>query len=469
VFRNPAVRKLARDSVAARHPGDPGFLETPAGRAELEAETPPPVGTGTLTKALGDLEVAIEVVDLWLEDGRIAGAAHARGTKGDIGFRVSVSLHATLTIADGRLQFASVEVGQPLGHASWDPTGGVLPPVTVDVATLSLMPLFSGVTAFLLAAAMTEMRDRLATEGLGAGKPVSEEEPKLPDGMRLETVAVSGDALTIMGSWLVPIDDPRPFAETARFVSERESRIAGPEMPGSVPVACRPILGILMNSTGSNSRTFGYTRRPLESAVKVRREARDLPLPVTAHPCTLPVVDGSPATAGLHHPPPATAYTLATGDLAVTAQVWSRVPPLDGTIEERTFTIRVEETEDGYTLHVPPESASVRLVLTSAVTDARGVVHRLYENAPVDDELVRYDGAMAEFRDWCATTHRDLAVGRHPLEVGPFPDPAQILDAIQNAIRTGDAGVADVISSLIERQGPPAIDALLVPSKLPHV
>ncbi|GAA2227202.1 hypothetical protein GCM10010232_11020 [Streptomyces amakusaensis] len=479
--RNPAVRAMVRSMVADRHyaeyigkaatPEDEKkgarllgeYLDSEAGRQELAANTPPPVGTGALVRHVpnvpdpfSDFDVLIDRIELSLGDGRINGELHAHGEVNNFGLRARVGISAVPVVSQNRVELSDFQVGEPDVDVSL--------PFVLEWASGILTDILAGPIAgvlapILLSAVANEIADSLLTaEHLSLDpEELAEQGPSLaglPRGMSFSTLTVTPALMRLDGYWTVYVEDPRPFFPdvhiTGRLTQEEEPEALA---TGQVWLECRPIIGVVMavDRPTAGSVSFEYDRHTLHATVELALSPRYVPGPFTYSPWTLRV--GYRDTYGYRDAVGGgETYPLEPGVLEVTSLVWLPEPPLHGTVEQRTFPVTVRGDHQRLELDLPAEAANVVLFLETEVTDGLGRSWKPTGSLDVQNLTVDLGSAFADYQKECAGTRRTLRVGRKA-SLKDMVTRESLAEAVQHAIRVGDPALVAQVESIGVRHG----------------
>jgi len=501
-IRNPAVRKLALDTLSdrlrpgfvqqayAKHGGPGGpteadkqdgqklledYLKTPQGLTDIANETPSPTGNGKLRKHISkvpdpfsDFDIEIPELDLWLGNNRIEGKARATGEVNGFGFTANLRFRARpvlITQPSLAIEMHDLQIDDPDIDIS-------LPP-WLEWAFGFLVsaiggPVWGAVVGFLLSSIISSLVEAFIPSNLGSQVPEQEAKklPRLPPGVRLKELSVVPEFLAIMGEWVALIDDPRPFWAHMKIGYDVVSEPVGISRPGEAWFTCLGELGVVMDSNPQFGTRFEYTHQSWKSRVRAAIEATAVPLPLTRFPWTIAV--GYRSMAQYHFPVITTSpQPLVAGQLTFTSDVWRPEPPLKGHLANQTFTIDVQRGDDDtFTLSVPPAAGCVLIQLETKVIDAAGETWNLAAQIDVANETVTFGADFDEFRQHCGGRRRNRFLVKEPSVLDKIWNPPDVYaKVVQEAIRTEQPAITSGIASLLEDVGGDAFQLILAPSQ----
>lgn len=451
------------------------YLETTKGLNDLANETPSPIGHGMLRKRVSpvpdpfsDFDAEIPELELWLGQDRIEGRAVARGEVNGFGFNANIRFRARPVLVQEpivSIEMHDVEIDDPdlsISLPWWlEWSVGIL-------AGRIAGPLIGVVVGFLLSSILSSLGEALIPSNLEDKVEPLEPEPvpNLPPGATLTQLSAIPDHIAMLGSWHIYLDDPRPFYPRVRIVDNVERAVAGEPRENTAWFSCLGVLGIAADASPETGNAFQYTYQSWRSRVTVAIDSFAVPLPFTPFPWTISI--GYRSTEKYQFPIiPSTVQPLVAGPLVVTADVWHPEPPLKGSVMTQQFTINVQrETENQFTLEVPPEAGCILISVETKVIDANGVTWELSHMFDVPNETVTFGDDFHRFIQECESGRRVWQLVKEPSLLERLWNPPNVYArAAQAAIRTEQPAVTLEIGSILEAYGhEEAYNLLLAPS-----
>lgn len=501
--RNPALRRLAREMLAERmldgfirdafaQRGGTGpitdadkengrklfddFLKTPQGIKDLANETPAPAGTGKLRKRVkkvpdpfSDFDIEIPELNLWLGNDRIEGFSRAEGKVNGFGMKVSARFRARPVLVsqpEPSIELHDIEIDEPeieIDLPFWLEFGlGTL-------VTMFAGPVYGVIVAFIFSSVLASLAEMLVPSDLGSKVPPPDAESlgTLPPGVTLTELHTVPEFLSMNGRWSVTITDPEPFNPFIRVIDEVERTRVGPTRQGVAWLTCWGALGIVGTSDERFGTRFEYKRSLWRTKMTLRLEATGVPHPLQHFAWTIAVGHGSPKrfqNPGISTP----AQVVAPGNLTFNTPAWRPEPPLNGQVENVTFTMGVQRPNDETcVLDIPADARCILVVLKIKVVDAAGAEHNLTPLYRIVNESVAFGDDYDRFSDRCKQGRKEYVAVEEPSLLDTLWNPPEVFARqVQRAIRHENPGVTTDLAGVIEEHGVKAFDILLAPSKM---
>ena len=158
----------------------------------------------------------------------------------------------------------------------------------------------------------------------------------------------------------------------------------------------------------------------------------------------------------------------APGNVTFTSDVWRPEPPLNGHIENATFSIGVQRSDqESCVFDIPADARCIYLLVKIKVVDATGYEHNLQPLYRITNETVSFGEDYDQFADHCERGRKEYVAVEEPSLLDKLWNPPDIFARqIQRAIREERPGVTTDLASVLEDHGARALQIVLAPSQM---